>query len=218
AALLPRLERDFTIDRYDEPRAHEFVWRHQRAPYDLIVYQLGNASCHDFIWGYLARFPGLVAIHDPTVHHARARQLLAERRPDDYRREFWFDHPDAARDVVEYAVEGLGGSIYYCWSMLPAVIRTARMVTVHNPRVAGELREAFPDAAVESVRLGTAPVDASDAGRAAMRAALGCSDDTIVFAAFGKVTREKRIGAILRAVAALVADGVDARLLLVGDA
>jgi len=218
AELLPLLDRDFAIDRYDAPRAHDFVWRQQRAPYDLVVYQLGNASCHDFVWAYLARFPGLVAIHDPTVHHARARQWLAEGRPDDYRREFWFDHPEANRDVVEYAVEGLGGSIYYCWSMLPAVIRTARMAAVHNPRVAAELRDAFPDAAIESIRLGTTALDTSDAARAATRAALGYEDRTIVFAAFGKVTREKRIGPILRALAALVGDGVDARLLLVGDA
>jgi glycosyltransferase involved in cell wall biosynthesis len=218
AELLPLLEADFAIDRYDEPRAHDFVWRHQRAPYDLVVYQLGNARCHDFVWAYLARFPGLVAIHDPTVHHARARQLLAEGRADDYRREFWFDHPDAHRDVVEYAVEGLGGSIYYLWSMLLAVIRTARMAAVHNQRVAAELRDAFPDAAIESIRLGTTAVDASEDDRVAMRAALGYSEETIVFAAFGKVTGEKRIGQILRALAALVGDGVDARLLLVGDA
>jgi len=131
-----RLERELAIDRYDEPRAHDFIWRNQRAPYDLVVYQLGNASCHDFVWAYLARFPGLVVVHDPTLHHARARQLLGQRRFDDYRREFWFDHPAANRDFVEYAVEGLGGPIYYFWSMLAAVMKTARMIAVHNERVA----------------------------------------------------------------------------------
>jgi glycosyltransferase involved in cell wall biosynthesis len=217
AELLPLVERDFAIDRYDEPRAHDFVWRNQRAPYDLVVYQLGNASCHDFVWAYLARFPGLVVVHDPTLHHARARQLLADDRSDDYRREFWFNHPDANRDFVEYAVEGLGGSIYYFWSMLPAVIKTARTIAVHNERVAADLRDAFPDAAIEAIRLGTSGVDANRAARDAVRASLGYSDSAIVFAAFGKVTSEKRIGSILRALAALVRDGVDARLLLVGD-
>jgi len=218
AELLPRLERDFLIDRYDEPRAHDFIWRNQRAPYDLVVYQLGNASCHDFVWAYLARFPGLVVVHDPTLHHARARQLLAERRFDDYRREFWFDHPDANRDFVEYAVEGLGGPIYYFWSMLPAVIRTARMVAVHNERVAVDLREQCPSTPIEALHLGTVPIDASAVVRAATRATLGYPDRAIVFAAFGKITSEKRIGPILRAVGALVREGVDARLLLVGDA
>jgi len=56
------------------------------------------------------------------------------------------------------------------------------------------------------------------AARAATRAALGYDDSTIVFAAFGKVTGEKRIGPILRALAGLAGGGVNARLLLVGDA
>src|SRR3954462_521245 len=117
AELLPRLERHFVIDRFDEPHAHDFVWRNQRDPYNLVVYPLGNAPCHDFIWGYLARFPGLAVLHDPTLHQARAAQLLRERRFDDYRHEFWFDHPAANRDFVEYAIEGLGGPIYYFWPM-----------------------------------------------------------------------------------------------------
>jgi len=218
AELLPRLERDFAIERFDQPRAHDFVWRNFRAPYDLVVYQLGNASCHDFIWAYLARFPGLAVVHDPTLHHARARMLLAERRFDDYRREFWFDHPRANRDVVEYAVEGLGGPIYYFWSMLPAVIKTARLVAVHNERVAADLRIEFPGTPIEAIHLGTSAIDANAAARAATRAAHGYEDATIVFAAFGKVTSEKRIGPILRGLAGIADRGVNARLLLVGDA
>ena len=46
-----------------------------------------------------------------------ARRLLNERRLDDYRHEFAYDHPDARADFAEYAVEGLGGSIYCFWSI-----------------------------------------------------------------------------------------------------
>ncbi len=35
-------------------------------------------------------------------------------------------------DVAEYAVEGLGGPIYYFWSMLRVVMQSARMVAVHS--------------------------------------------------------------------------------------
>ncbi|OLB60633.1 MAG: hypothetical protein AUI11_13015 [Acidobacteria bacterium 13_2_20CM_2_66_4] len=141
AELLPHLERTLTIDRFDEARAHDFVWKHRRAPYDLVVYQLGNAPCHDYMWAYLAAYPGLVVLHDARLHHARARCLLSAERADDYRREFWYDHPDAPNGFVEYAVAGLGGPIYYFWSMLRVVMRTARLVAVHNDRVAAELRE-----------------------------------------------------------------------------
>ena len=87
AELLARLDTEFPIDRFVEgargrpagPRvfeAHDFVWKHQREPYDLVVYQLGNAACHDYMWAYATAYPGLVVLHDPRLHHARARQLL----------------------------------------------------------------------------------------------------------------------------------------------
>jgi glycosyltransferase involved in cell wall biosynthesis len=231
ADLLARLGSELTIDRFvdglgrasaDERTfdAHDFVWKQRRNRYDLVTYQLGNASCHDYMWAYLARYPGLVVLHDPRLHHARARQLLQRERFDDYRREFWYDHPDARRDFVEYAVEGLGGPIYYCWSMLRVVMRTARLVAVHNPRIAADLRDEFPDARVEAIHLGhpAAPALPDPAVRARMRGALGVTDTSVVFAAFGKVTAEKRVGAMLRACAALTRDHVDAHLVLAGDA
>ena len=135
----------------------------------------------------------------------RARaQLLQQERFDDYRREFWYDHPDAPRDFVEYAVAGLGGPIYYFWSMLRVVMRTARLVAVHNPRVAADLREEFPGARDrgDPSRHGV-DRDGDDrrrrCGAARVRQALGVPDDAVLFAAFGKITAEKRIGAILRA-------------------
>ncbi len=87
ADLLARLDDELAIDRFVDGLgrtpsgartfdAHDFVWRHRRDPYDLITYQLGNAACHDYMWAYLARYPGLVVLHDPRLHQARARQLL----------------------------------------------------------------------------------------------------------------------------------------------
>jgi glycosyltransferase involved in cell wall biosynthesis len=218
AELVPLLQRALAIDCYPESRAHDFVWQYRRAPYDLVVYQLGNAPYHDYIWPYVVAYPGLVVLHDPRLHQARARQLLSQKRLDHYRHEFWFDHPDTPRDFVEYAIEGLGGPIYYFWPMIRVLMKTARAVGVHNERVADELRTSFPEAIVRSVPLGKAPFRSSAAARQETRADAGLSDAAIVYAVFGKLTAEKRIGPILRAFASTVRDGIDAWLWLVGDA
>jgi len=217
AELLPALRRSFEIDWFDDSDAHDFVWKHQRKPYDLTVYQLGNARCHDYMWAYLVRYPGLVVLHDARLHHARARHLLAQGRADDYRREFEFDHPDAPAAAAEYAVDGLSGSIYYFWSMLRVPVITARLVAVHNARVAADLAREYPDAEVETIRMGVRASAPPEHARSTIRAAWNLPTGAIVFAAFGKVTAEKRVGAILDALAALRRDGIDARLLLVGD-
>src|SRR3954465_998602 len=126
ADLLPRLARAHRIDAFSAANVRNFAWMARRNAYDLIVYQLGNAPCHDFMWGYLAAFPGLVVLHDARLHHARGRALLHQERFDDYRREFWYTPPAARRDFAEYAVAGLGGPIYYFWPMQRVVMHTAR--------------------------------------------------------------------------------------------
>lgn len=220
AELVPRLAATHVIDCFSQANAGDFLWKAKRHPYDLVVYQLGNAPCHDFMWGYMAAYPGLVILHDARLHQARAHDLLKHERFDDYRREFWYDHPDARRDFVEYAVAGLGGPIYYCWPMLRVVMRTARYVAVHNPRVAGDLRQEHPEAAVATIHLGTAPFDLeapAAAARARIRALVGVPDEAMLFAAFGKMTAEKRIDAILRAFQTIAAERADVHLLLAGD-
>ena len=220
ADLVPRLAPLHDIDCFSEPTARDFLWKARRHPYDLVVYQLGNAPCHDYMWGYLTAFPGLAVLHDARLHQARARDLLQQERFDDYRREFRYDHPDARPDFAEYAVAGLGGPIYYCWSMLRPIMRTARLVAVHNPRVAADLREEFPDSAVEAIRLGTTAIASrtADAGRGRVRASLGVPEDAVLFTAFGKMTAEKRIGSILRAFDAIAWERESVHLLLAGDA
>ena len=235
AELLPALAQRHTIDVFiDGPPppgsglegidmfgAHDFVWKHARNPYDLTVYQLGNATCHDYMWAYLARYPGLVVLHDGQLHHARGRALLAGKREARYRAEFAFDHPDAPPGVADLGVEGiLGNSLVYLWPMLRLPVESARLVAVHSTWFAEQLRRDYPDAAVQCIRMGvgdpapeaTDPEDARTWGRAR----LGLDNGDVAFAAFGGLTPEKRLPQILRALAA-IGDAVPAaRLVLIG--
>jgi len=123
--------------------AHDFPWRHHRAPYDLTIFQMGNSWCHDFMWPYLFRYPGLVVLHDGHLHHARAWSLLRRGRSDDYRAELAFNHPELPREAAEAALAGLGGTLYYFWPMLRSVVTSARAVAVHSEALADEIRQAW---------------------------------------------------------------------------
>jgi len=217
AELLAQLAGRFQIDPYPEHEAHDFVWRSRRSPYDLVVYHLGNAPCHDYMWAYVARYPGLVVLHDARLHHARARCLLGHNRIAEYRDEFRYDHPDKDPAVTQYAIEGLGGPVYYLWPMVKVIMDTARVVAVHSPWVAAELRERFPSAHVETVRMGV-PAIPPTADVTRVRDRLGLPADAVVFAAFGKITTEKRISSVLEALDALAREGQPAYGMLVGDA
>ena len=183
--------------------AHDFIWKNRERPYDLVVYQLGNAPCHDYMWAYLTRFPGLVVLHDGQLHHARGRMLLQQWRPrqDDYRREFWFNHPDANPDLAELGAVGLLGSLTYLWPMLRIVVESSRRVLVHNEWLAEQIREAHPEATVDVVEMGVPEPASRPGARQQIRARHGIAEDAVVFTAFGKVTPEKRVREAMRALA-----------------
>jgi len=233
--LVERLAAEHAIDVYvDEPiatfarssvgdsrirSAHDFLWRHRLAPYDLTVYQLGNSSAHDFLWPYLFRFPGLSVLHDAQLHHARAAALLRERRADDYRREFVVTQPGTSPDVAELAIAGFDNYLYYHLPMTRLVVRASKVTAVHAPLSAASLRAEAPGASIETIRLGYGePVDADRqaAASARVRATFGLSQTAILFGVFGGLTPEKRVPQVLEAFAALLPHAPLAHLILAG--
>ncbi len=225
AEILPLLGPTYAIDVFVEERAldesavaalegaegvfpaREFVPRHARAAYDLTVYQLGNARCHDYMWPYLLRYRGLVVLHDLALHHSRAMALLQRGRKDDYRAEFRWSHPDARPEIAEAAVAGLPGVVYYLWPMTRVALAAGRLVAVHNAALAAALAAESPTTPVRSLRMGVRDV--------AVPAPPRTPDHELVLACYGLVTPEKRIPQVLRAFATVAPRA--ATLLLVGD-
>src|SRR5215211_7563403 len=146
AELAAALEaRGHEVDRYPESAAHDFVWRRRRSPYDLTVYQFGNSSHHDYEWAYALSFPGLVVLHDTRLHHARAAFLLRERRADDYRAEFRWNHPGTSPDLAELAVAGFDSALYYNWPMVRTLMEGSRLMVVHGDGARREVIESIPN-------------------------------------------------------------------------
>jgi glycosyltransferase involved in cell wall biosynthesis len=226
AELIPLLRvRGHCIDPYTEDNARDFVWKQRREPYDLTVFQLGNAACHDYMWAYLFRYPGMVVLHDAQLHQARALYLTKRWKPrrDDYLVEFRTSHPDAPPEAGELIAAGLGGALYQHWPLIRLVIESARLVVVHNQWLADELGEQYPAAAVEAIAMGVAdpahqPPSAGTSGpRRDLRSRHDIPDDAIVLSAFGGVTPEKRIGALIRALSAIADRHPRLHFVLVGS-
>jgi glycosyltransferase involved in cell wall biosynthesis len=167
AEVLPLLRsRRLEIDTFSEGNAHDFVWRHRRQSYDLTVFHLGNAACHDYMWGYLFRYPGVVVLHDAQLHQARALALTRRWQPrrDDYLAEFRANHPEAPEDLGELVtIGGMGGTLFQHWPHIRLVVESARMIVVHNQRLAADLRETYPSANIHAIQMGVAdPLARSD--------------------------------------------------------
>jgi glycosyltransferase involved in cell wall biosynthesis len=224
--------RGCAIDTYPETAAHDFPWMHRQRPYDLVVYQFGNSSHHDYVWPYALRYPGLVVLHDTRLHHARAALLLRETRRDDYRRELAWSEPELDPDAAELAVAGFDSRLYYEWPMCRALVERSRVVAVHGEPTRHELIERLSDGRwsmgdgrsayderIVSIRLGHGEFvgeERASAARTTIRPRYGIAHDAIVFGVFGGLTPEKRIPQIVAAFQAARAYAPNAHLLLAG--
>ncbi|MEO5819517.1 MAG: glycosyltransferase family 4 protein [Vicinamibacteraceae bacterium] len=140
---------------------HDFAPLHLAQPFDLVVYQLGNAGCHDHMWAYLTRYPGLVVLHDAQLHQSRAHALIARGRTADLRAELAFGHPDAPPGVAEWILAGLGNPGAPIWPLTAVPLAAARAVAVHFPALAADLRDAWPGLDVHVIRHGSPDLGAS---------------------------------------------------------
>lgn len=196
--------RGHSIDPYPAESAHDFPWIHRQRPYDLIVYQFGNSSHHDYEWAYALRYPGLVVLHDSRLHHARAALLLRERRAGDYRAEFAWSHPDVPPDAAELAIAGMDSRLFYEWPMTRALRDASRMVVTHESG---------------AIRLGHGEFVSAERrhqARNQVRARYDIPPDAVLFGLFGGLTPEKRVGQVLAALRAIAPYAPSARLLLSG--
>ena len=232
--LLPLLADGFSIDVFvaepgvpsPHPRtpvfgAHDFVWKHARDPYGLVVYQLGNATCHDYMWAYLARYPGLVVLHDAQLHHARARSLLRQKPARRLPRRTRLRPPDradrrrrarrrrSARQYDVFLADAAGAG---------SERRGSSRFTTHGSRESSRT----PSRPHGSRPFGwVCPIRSKRLHADARRVVLerhGLSQDAVVFAAYGGVTPEKRIPQILTGFGSVVTVEPRAQLLLVGAA
>jgi glycosyltransferase involved in cell wall biosynthesis len=215
AEIVPLIEsRKEAIDLFTEqPRdlpggrqtlsAQEFVWRQRQRPYDLTVYQMGNAACHDYMWAYLFRYPGLLVLHDAQLHQARALGLLRRLEPrlDDYLAELAANHPNAPEDVGHLITAGLGGTLFRLWPLVSLAVLASRLAAVHNHHLAARLAAHHRQAAVVALPMGVAdPLHGLRAdARTQVRARFGIPGDAVVVGAFGGMTPEKRIPQLLEA-------------------
>lgn len=204
--------------------------------FDAVVYQMGNAPAHDFMYGWMERVRGVVVLHDLVLHHSFARRYLESREalayaadPSDPGRKVEADRAHQSfLSAIEAVYPGLGERLKdahfnttgdllpYAFPLFEPALRSARAVGAHNAFMIEAIQEARPD--LDCVRLAM-PVplpSLAEGTAAAFRAKHGLAEAHWVVGCFGLVTREKRIETVARAVARIAEVHPDVRLLLAG--
>ena len=172
----------------------------------LHIYQLGNNQDHGYILPYLQMCPGLVVLHDLTLHHLL--DCVSVGAGDMAR------YTDALQ--AEHGIAGLvlgqqfrqfklrEDRLFFDMPMIAGIARASRGVIVHSLYGAVKVRARCPSVPVTVVphQYSPPPADEIEAPDD-LRYELGVADTELLFMSLGFVTKAKRIDLAIRALAAI---------------
>jgi glycosyltransferase involved in cell wall biosynthesis len=203
------------LRRKDYVDASESMSALKLQDYDVRLYQVGNNRLHDGAYEAALRVPGIVELHDATVHHL----LLGRLDRAAYVEEFVYNYGKWATVLAGQMWErrSLAPSeeLYFGHPLLRRVLEKAEKIVVHNPGAAMRAREANPDVEVVQIPHYVEPAqEFSPEEIAAVRRRFRVPEGGILISSFGYHRPPKRLQSMLRA-----AEGLETphRILIAGD-
>ena len=224
--LLPHLARYVQVTLYaakpdavDETlRAHfpvrgldDFPQAYQH--FDLALYHMGNSVYHESFFPLMIRFPGVVVLHDYSIHHFIFNRTIGRGDFAGYAREMGYALGKEGVTMAQAIRQG---------QMLPPVVDVAlndRVLDaslglfVHSTYVADRVRRQGYERPLQVVQ---ALIERRPG--ASRREELPLTKDNVLFGSFGLITEHKQIELALRAFQRLRATVPGAHYLLVGEA
>lgn len=183
-----------------------------RWAYDIALYQMGNSMYHAAIYRALLQHPGVVVLHEHSLHHLMVAHTIGQGDSVAYVREMGYAH---GLKGTRLAREAIRGSCPYPFFEIPLnerMLDASLGVIVHSRYLQAQIQRQRPELPAHVVPAPTGLHAASS-----RRRELGWPEDSFVFASVGQATASKQVDLILRTLARLRDAVPRARCLIVGD-
>lgn len=187
--------------------------------YDAILYAMGdNATFHGYIYDTLQKFPGVVILHDTTLHRTMINLSFHQDKPEMYFREMQYAYGIADSRIAQQIISGHGEEYVRCYPFFERVVDSSLRVIVHNNYARRQVLRYCPHARVTQINqhFFLPPGFPGQTDLAALRARWGL-EDRFVVGSFGIFVPDKRMETCLRAFAHFREEHPEAIYLLVGS-
>lgn len=183
---------------------------------DLILYHLGNNPYHLGIYDLALRLPGVVVLHDYTLHHLVARCTIHGGDVAGYLWHLAYERgPAGAAMALRRAHRIFSEREQFLDPLNRVLLDRSRGVIVHSRWAADQIGRAHPGL---PVRIVPHHLMAAPAGkREEFRQRLGIGPEEVLLASLGFLNAQKRLDRFLEAYAALRPDHPEVRCFLVGE-
>jgi hypothetical protein len=166
--------------------------------YDQVLYQFGNSPFHSHMFSLLARFPGVVVLHDFFLGGALVHAQVSGAAPGAWSEALLYSHGYAA--VRASQAGDRRAQAHKDWPASLPVLENATRVIVHSRHARQLAADWFGPAVagkIDVIPHPRTPPPVHD--RAAARAALGIPGDCFLVCSFGFVAPNKLTHQLLRA-------------------
>ena len=184
------------------------------AAFDVILYQIGNNSYHDFCYEMALEHPGVVVVHEANLHHLIADITIKRGDWDAYMRVLGEEGgPQALENAQRVRALEIPPD-YEGVPMLRGLLARSKGAIVHSGCVEEVLRSAGFSGPVARIPHGAW---IPETNRLNFRSILGVDETTPLIGIFGFLKPYKRIAESLRAFKRLLAVTPEAKMILVGE-
>ncbi len=185
----------------------------QRWGFDAALYHLGNSYYHESLYRTLCRYPGVVVLHDYSLHHLIAARTLIRGNVAGYQRELMYALGSARGWQLSKEIRlGQRELPLFELPLNERVIDLSLGLIAHSHYVADRVQQRRSDL---PVRVIAHPMLTRHA--AVKRRVPEWPDGALVFASAGQVTPSRQIDLVLRAFAEVRESCPQARYLIVGE-
>jgi len=166
--------------------------------YDQVLYQFGNSPFHSHMFALLARFSGVVVLHDFFLGGALVHAQMSGADPRAWGDALLYSHGYAAVRATQTA-EGRAQA-HKDWPASLPVLENATRVIVHSQHARQLAADWFGPGITDKIDVIPHPrTPPAQIDRASARAALGIDPDTFLVCSFGFVAPNKLTHELLRA-------------------
>jgi glycosyltransferase involved in cell wall biosynthesis len=185
---------------------------------DLDVYHVGNSSAHAYAYRAALRKPGVVFLHDWSLHHLVLGETVEKGDVPGYLREMRRAHGDAGTFVARQVARGLGGDILPAlFPLNDRILEGSLGVVGLTGHIASRAARRLPGRPVlhlpHHLSLPLDPLPSRDEARRQ----LGLPGDALLLTAPGLATPAKRLDVAIRAAAVVRRRYPSLRLVVAGD-
>lgn len=211
AALLPELARHAEVEVFSGGAPNlptgDYVVRpvtefpRRAEQYDARLYHLGNSAHCGAIYDTLVNYPGVVVLHDGTLHHFIVDRTLHRGKVAEYVREMSYSHGGEGYDAAQEVIRGAFIYPFYQFPLLLRAVDSATLLIAHSDALRSAILTAQPYAHVERIDHFAFRAPPPRSSRDGLLSMFGLPNDAFVVAAFGAVAYAKRAETTLGAFA-----------------